>query len=96
MHNKKIKLYAGYYELYLTTDDLPTPYMYQGEFESVDDVLEWLHTTNDFGPDEVPEKFDHLPNADVSVYADESLGLSDSVSGEFIFSKGEIKITKEY
>ena len=37
----KIYLYAGYYELFITDKEMDAPYMYQGEFESVDEAFEF-------------------------------------------------------
>ena len=43
----KYKIYAGYYEIYVTESELNKPYMLQFESDSIDDVREYLDDIDD-------------------------------------------------
>lgn len=44
---KKYKIYAGYYEIYVTECELNKPYMLQLETDSIDEVREYLDDIDD-------------------------------------------------
>ena len=43
----KYKIYAGYYEIYVTESELNKPYMLQLETDSVDEACEYLDEIDD-------------------------------------------------
>lgn len=43
----KYKIYAGYYEIYVTESELNKPYMLQLETDSIDEVREFLDDIDD-------------------------------------------------
>lgn len=43
----KYKIYAGYYEIYVTESELDKPYMLQFETDSIDEVREYLDDIDD-------------------------------------------------
>lgn len=43
----KYKIYAGYYEIYVTESELNKPYMLQLETDSIDEVREYLDEIDD-------------------------------------------------
>lgn len=43
----KYKIYAGYYEIYVTESELSEPYVLQLETDSIDEVREYLDDIDD-------------------------------------------------
>lgn len=43
----KYKVYAGYYEIYVTESELDKPYMLQFESDDADEVLDYLEDIDD-------------------------------------------------
>lgn len=43
----KYKIYAGYYEIYVTESELNKPYMLQLETDNIDEVIEYLDDIDD-------------------------------------------------
>ena len=39
---RKIYVYAGYYELFITSKRLAPPFMYQAEFDTVSEAEKWV------------------------------------------------------
>ena len=44
---KKFYVYAGYYELYISSEPMPAPYMYQAEFETINEAIEYAEEWDD-------------------------------------------------
>lgn len=45
---KKYKIYAGYYELYITDKDLPLPRVFQCSFNTVKEVWEYIDKADEW------------------------------------------------
>lgn len=43
-----IKVYAGYYELYITDKEMPRPYVLVAEFDNVPDAESYVEETEDW------------------------------------------------
>lgn len=43
-----IKVYAGYYELYITDKEMPRPYVLVAEFDNVPDAEDYVVETEDY------------------------------------------------
>lgn len=50
---RKIYVYAGYYELFVSSKPLAAPFMYQAEFDTVSEAEEWLDENFDTKNDTV-------------------------------------------
>lgn len=50
---RKIYVYAGYYELFVSSKPMAAPYMYQAEFDTVSEAEEWLDENFDTENDTV-------------------------------------------
>lgn len=44
---KKFYVYAGYYELYISSEEMPAPYMYQAEFDDIEKAIEYAEEWED-------------------------------------------------
>ena len=50
---RKIYVYAGYYELFVSSKPMAAPYMYQAEFNTVSEAEKWLDENFDTENDTV-------------------------------------------
>ena len=69
---KKIKLYAGYYDLFVTLQEMKEPYQLQGEFSSKAQLIKWLKGATKWGMPDVE-------SAEV-VYIHEDLDITDTIA----------------
>lgn len=69
---RKIKLYAGYYELFVTLQEIKEPYQLQGEFSSKTQLIKWLKGATVWG---LPD----VESAEV-VYIHEDLDITDTIA----------------
>lgn len=43
----KFYVYAGYYELFISSEPMPEPYMYQAEFDNLDEAINFAEEWDD-------------------------------------------------
>lgn len=44
---KKFYVYAGYYELYISSKEMPAPYMYQADFDNIEEAIKFAEEWED-------------------------------------------------
>lgn len=78
-----IKVYAGYYELYITDKEMPRPYVLLEEFDNVPDAEEYCYEIDDYTLLDSDLMFDSQIPYD-SLYEDEDYKVYNLGFAEFV------------